>query len=482
MTVGSGTVQTPTRAEILGRIDRFPRWGLNAASIVTIGLGMLFVQYDIFNINVSFAQTCLQIIEACVDSSPDLFIGLPILVSLLGYGVGALTLGPLSDRFGRHSMLIVSMAITGLGSFYSMMSADEFHFAMSRFVTGIGVGADLAIINVFINEISPRRLRGKYTSSLFIMAAIGSALGVWLGLLLTTPATPWPNGLPVALATETFDQGWRWVYGVGAVLAIFSLLLRMALPESPRWLADRGRLEEAKRIVDAMEKRATRKEPLLPAEPEKTVEPINNQGFWASVRELFTSPRYLRRLIILSIVWLLAYVTIYGFSGAFTSVLIRQGFSTSEAGMISAIGLIGFILAALVARQLLDRVERKLWALIGTVITIAGAVVVIAGTGSALVIYLGAVILFFGQNLWVPAQYALTAESFPTRSRTTAYALADSIGHAGAGFGVFLLVPLISDWPLWATMFALIAFLFVAAIINLFAPATRNKSLEEISA
>ncbi|SJM60617.1 MFS transporter [Gulosibacter sp. 10] len=471
-----------TRAGVLSRIDRFPKWGLSATSVLTIGLGMLFVQYDIFNINVSFAQTCLQIIEACAASGPDQFVGLPIFVSLVGYAVGALTLGPLSDRFGRHSMLIISMLITGVGSLYSVLSPDEFHFAASRFVTGIGVGADLAIINVFINEISPRRLRGRYTSTMFIMAALGSALGVWLGLLLTTPATPWPDGLPFAAASESFDSGWRWVYGIGAILAVFSLLLRVALPESPRWLADRGRLEEADRVIDRMEERATRRLPLLPVDPEAMVEPASNAGVLAAIKELFSSRKYLGRLATLSVAWLLAYVTIYGFSGAFTSVLVRQGYTIGEAGIFSAVGLIGFIAAALVARQVVDHLERKYWMLIGTVITIIGILLVVAGGSSPVVVFIGAIVLFFGQNFWVPAQYALTAESFPTRSRTTAYALADSIGHAGAGLGVFLLVPVLSQLSLLWTMLGLVAFLLAASFVNFLAPSTKNKTLEEISA
>jgi putative MFS transporter len=113
-------------------------------------------------------------------------------MSLVGYGVGALVFGPLSDRFGRHSMLIAAMMATGLGSLYSMLSPNEPHFVLSRLITGIGVGADLAIINVFVSEISPRGVRGGYTSLLFIMAAFGSALGIWLGLFLTTPMGLWP--------------------------------------------------------------------------------------------------------------------------------------------------------------------------------------------------------------------------------------------------------------------------------------------------
>ncbi|GLY65220.1 MFS transporter [Amycolatopsis taiwanensis] len=481
------SVAALTRADVLGRVDRFPRWGLNRTSVLTIGLGMLFVQFDIFNINVSFVQTCVQIMERCEPTNADGFIGLPVFMSLVGYGVGALVLGALSDRFGRHSMLMASMMVTGLGSLYSMLSPSELHFVLSRLITGIGVGADLAIINVFVSEVSPRRERGRSTSLLFIMAAFGSALGIWLGLLLTTPMGPWPSALPFALASDSFTSGWRWIYGIGAVLAIVSLCLRISLPESPRWLVERGRLDEARQVVAEMEKIATRSAPLRAADHSQAAdhrreEVLDRSGSTsAALRELFSSPFYLRRLAILGLVWMLGYVTIYAFTGAFTSVLVRQGFSASEAGMVSAVGLVGFIIAAFVARGVVDRIERKWWMMIGAVITVAGALVVAFGGGSPLVMFLGAIVLFFGQNLWMPAQYALTAEVFPTRFRTTAYAIADSIGHIGGGLGVFLLVSVLGRLPLPGTMLGLVFFLVAGAFVNLLAPNTKAKNLEDLA-
>ncbi|MFS0894186.1 MFS transporter [Microbacterium sp. 179-I 3D3 NHS] len=467
---------------LLQRIDRFPRWGLSTLSVLTIGLGMLFVQYDIFNINVSFVQTCVQIIGGCTAATSDQFIGLPIFLSLLGYGVGALVLGPLSDRFGRHRLLIIAMVVTGLGSLYSTFAVDETHFALSRLITGIGIGADLAIINVYVSEVAPRRMRGRYTSVLFFMAALGSALGIWLGLFLTTPMTPWPEGLPFAVASDSFTSGWRWVYGVGAILAAVSLVLRIALPESPRWLISRGHHDQAAGVIARMEQLATRRSPLLPEDEQAKVPvPAQEMSTLRAIRELLTSPLYLRRLVVLGLAWLLGYITIYSFAGAFTSVLVRQGFSPAEAGIVSAVGLGGFLIAALVARSVVDRLERKWWMLVGALITVAGALVVAVGGGSPAIVFAGAVILFFGQNLWVPAQYALTAESFPTRFRTTAYALADSIGHVGGGLGVFLLVGVLSQLPLLGTLLGLVAFLVVGALLNLLAPRTRDQMLEEIS-
>lgn len=134
------------------------------------------------------------------------------------------------------------------------------NFNIARIITGVGIGAVLAIVNTYINEVAPRHSRAKYTTVIFVMSVIGALLGIWLGLILTTPSTPWPMGLPFALASKSF--GWRWMYGLGALLAFISVVLLSKLPESPRWLISQGRMADASAIVSDMELRAERHGPL----------------------------------------------------------------------------------------------------------------------------------------------------------------------------------------------------------------------------
>ena len=113
--------------------------------------------------------------------------GFVVLLNLIGYVIGALILSPLSDRFGRRDMLIVTLLITGLGSIFNALVTTYPQFALARFITGLGVGADLAIVNSYLNEVAPKNGRARYTSFLFVLAGIGTVLAVWLGLILTTP-------------------------------------------------------------------------------------------------------------------------------------------------------------------------------------------------------------------------------------------------------------------------------------------------------
>src|ERR687885_1029443 len=244
-THGAAPAARTSSRDVLARLDRIDTWSLPYMFIGVIGLGFLFTFYDIFDINVSFIQTCVALKPGCTPETALDALRTPVVLNLAGYVVGTLVLSPIADRVGRRNMLMVTMALTGLGSLYNALAPDYTQFVIARVITGMGIGADLAIVNTFVGEVAPRRSRAKFTSLIFVMSALGALLGIWLGLFLTTPPAPWPKGLSWAQAGPGFEDGWRWMYAVGALLAVIAILLRIKLPESPRWLLGRGRVEEA---------------------------------------------------------------------------------------------------------------------------------------------------------------------------------------------------------------------------------------------
>ncbi|HLG78982.1 MAG TPA: MFS transporter, partial [Ktedonobacteraceae bacterium] len=131
-----------TAAGIIARQDRIPVWTLSYLFIGIIGLGFLFTFFDIGDINVSFVETCMQIVPGCLPQTASRYIGLPVLLNLIGYMLGALVLSPLADRYGRRDLLVMTMVITGLGSLYTTFVSDYTNFIIARTITGIGVGAD----------------------------------------------------------------------------------------------------------------------------------------------------------------------------------------------------------------------------------------------------------------------------------------------------------------------------------------------------
>ncbi|HET7579209.1 MAG TPA: MFS transporter [Bacillales bacterium] len=460
--------------QVLSRLERIPVWSLPRVIMVVIGIGFLFTFYDIFDINVSFIQTSEAIIPGATAETAGNYIGLPVLMNLVGYVVGTLILSPIADRIGRRNMLLITMLITGLGSLYTAFTYDYTNFIIARAITGVGIGADLAVVNTYINEMAPRQSRAKYTAMIFIMSGLGALLGIWLGLWLTTPATPFPLGLPFALASESFDYGWRIMYVVGAVLALIGIIMRVRLPESPRWLVTAGREDEADQVVKNMEQLASERTTLPGVE---TVQFTTDQHSFP-YRTIFSNKTYLTRTILLLFVWLLSYVTVYSFSAGMTTLLVGLHYKPPEAGLIVAFGVFGMVISAIVSYYIGEKLERKWWIIISAILTLIGGVIVaLAGVNLGMAVF-GAIIVFFGFNLYVPMTYTWTTENFPTRARTSGFALVDGLGHIGGGIGLLAIAPLIPALGVLKGFLLIGLFLLVASIIALFGVRTRDKMLE----
>ncbi|MFF7705702.1 MFS transporter [Streptomyces lydicus] len=474
-------------AHIAARLDRLDVWSLSYLFIGIIGVGFLFTFYDIFDINVSWLQSCVQLHSGCTPANAGQPLKTVLLLNLAGYAIGTVILSPIADRIGRKRMLMATLVLTGLGSLYNALAPDYTNFVIARTLTGLGIGADLAIVNAYIGEVAPKNGRARYTSVVFAFSAVGAFLGGFIGLFLTTPAAPWPTGLPFAIAGPHLEgSGWRWAYGLGALLAAFGLLMRFELPESPRWLISRGHLDEAELVVRDMELRAGHKKLLPPVPPASSVLPAVSLDK-APLKELLGSGFYLRRVVLLLAMWLFAYATVYGFSSGYTVVLAgltkngKPVYSPPEAGLIAVIGVLGIIAAALFAAVFAERMDRRFWLPFGTVVTFFGCYITAIGGQHLYVAFLGSAIIFFGFDVWVGPTYALSAELFPTRARGTGFALVDGVGHLGGAFAILVIAPRLEHMSPLQAFLLIAAFQAVAAIILQFAPRTRNVPLEKVS-
>ena len=105
------------------------------------------------------------------------------MLNLAGYVIGTLVLSPIADTIGRRNMLLITMLITGAGSLYNALAPGYANFVIARVITGIGIGADLAIVNTYLGEVAPRRGRARYTAVILTLSA-------W--------ARSWASGRPAA--------------------------------------------------------------------------------------------------------------------------------------------------------------------------------------------------------------------------------------------------------------------------------------------
>jgi MFS family permease len=247
-------------------------------------------------------------------------------------------------------------------------------------------------------------------------------------------------------------------------------------------------VEEADNIVTRMEERARRKMSTLP--PPAAEIDVQSGATRIPYAEIFGNRLYLMRTILLVIVWFLGYVTVYSIAQGLTVLLDGLNYPPPESGMIAAFGTFGFIATAIFAYFVGEQLERKLWLPIAALLTLIGGILIaIAGPGNFGFAAVGAIITFFGFNLWVPMTYTWSTENYPTRARATGFALVDGVGHLGGGVGILFIAPLIPSLltslglktgPI--IIFVIIAaFLIVAAIIAQFGTATRRKRLDEVS-
>jgi predicted MFS family arabinose efflux permease len=269
------------------------------------------------------------------------------------------------------------------------------------------------------------------------------------------------------------------MYAIGALLALVGIALRMRLPESPRWLVGRGRTEEAAAVVNDMEAVAARHGPLAPVRDDVPVDTAATRPL--PLADLFINRMYTRRVVQLLSVWFLAYVTVFAFAAGFTTLLTSLKYPPPQAGLIVAIGAFGFLACALFAVAFAERLERKLWLPVGAIITVIGGVIVAEAGTSRTLAFIGAAIVFFGFNVWVPMTYTLSTESFPTRARVTGFGVVDGVGHVGGGIGVLLIAPLIPKLTVLEAFMLVSGFLVVAALLAQLSAATRGRHYEEIS-
>jgi sugar porter (SP) family MFS transporter len=154
----------------------------------------------------------------------------------LGAAAGALAAGPLTDRFGRKSLLIVDAGLYAAGSLLSAFTPNVAVLMIARTLIGLAIGADSAIATAYIAEYAPRNRRGALGMLQQWMITVGILMAYLVALLIFKV---WPHSAQ--------DVGWRFIFGLGAVPAILGLILRFEMPESPRWLLRKERWEDAQK-------------------------------------------------------------------------------------------------------------------------------------------------------------------------------------------------------------------------------------------
>ena len=281
----------------------------------------------------------------------------------------------------------------------------------------------------------------------------------------------------VPIAPFGFD-GWRWVVLLGAAGAIIVWFIRLRVPESPRWLAQHGQVEDAERVVAKIEARVAREygRPLPPPPPPIPVR-IHTK---ATFGELFQQP-YLSRAVMLAVFNFFQAIGYYGFNNWVPTLLIEKGIAVTQSLWYAFLIAIASPIAPLLAMMVVDKFERK-WLIVGAAIAIAICGMLFSQlTAVAGVVAFGVLITLAGQLMTV-SFHTYQTEVFPTGVRSRAAGLVYSFSRIGAALSGFLIAFLLRDFGVVGVFAGMTAcYLVVVIVISVFGPKTTGRRLDEIA-
>lgn len=442
----------------LARLDRVPLNAFHWKLLIISGLGWMFDAMDV--ILISFVLTPIKS-EFGLDATQT---GLVASAGFVGMFLGAAVSGRLADRYGRRVVFQVTLVVFSIGSLLSAAAPSFELLLAARIVTGLGLGGELPVVSTLVSEFAPRTSRGRFIVLLESFWAYGTILAGVVALLV----------LPA--------YGWRAAFLVGALPALYVAYLRRALPESPRYLAEHGRVPEADAVVRRVEREGggaliTVARPVAPARPAASGPAATGMN---GLGALF-GPRYARRTVMLWVLWFGITLTYYGMFTFLPSLFVARGFTVSQSNLYFFISTLAQVPGYFSAAWLVERLGRRP-TLVAYLVGSAFSALLFGNSGTLndAVAY-AAMLSFFNLGAW-GVVYTLSPELYPTALRATGAGTAAAIGRIGGIIGPFIVPTLALAYGQSAVFGLFMALLLVTAVaVALLSEETRGRSLEEIA-
>src|SRR5436190_3937530 len=460
--------------DIPARLDRLP-WS-RFHVLVMVALGVTWILDGLEVTIIGAIAPVLQNTQTLGLSAGE--IGAAGSAYIVGAVVGALLFGWLTDRFGRRLVFYVTLIVYLLGVLLTATSWSFWSFALFRAITGFGIGGEYAAINSAIDELVPARFRGRVDLMINGSYWVGAAMGSGATIILLDP-----HYLPIWL-------GWRFAFGIGAMLGLVVIFFRRWIPESPRWLLIHGHPAEAERILDDVE-RSVAAQALLPHDAPPTRVRTRTHTPWHQIWNTIVHEH--RRRSLLGFVLMLTQAFFYN-AIFFTYGLVLMRFydvPSENVGLYLLPFALGNLLGPFVIGHLFDTIGRK--PMITATYAIAGALLGLTGclfhagllTGQTQT--LAWTLIFFVASAAASSAYLTVSEIFPLEIRALAIALFYAVGTLAGGVGA----PLLFGWIIGTgSITALFIGYLVAAALMIFGaiiegwigvPAER-RSLEHVAA
>jgi putative MFS transporter len=452
-------------AAISARLDRLPPSRFVWRMVVLLSIGGFFEFYDLFF--TGYVAPGL-IRSGIYTATTKGFFGINGFASFVaaffaGLFVGTILFGFVADRYGRRNIFTFSLLWYTVCTVIMACQSTAGGINLWRFLAGVGIGVELVTIDTFIAELVPKTMRGRAfvinQTVQFSVIPVVAALSWWL-----VPQSPF--GI----------AGWRWVVLIGAVGAVVVWFLRRGIPESPRWLAQRGRMVDAERVMSSLEAAVAAEvgRPLPPPDPAPA--PLIRGSF----AEIWRTP-YLSRTVMLILFNIFQTVGYYGFANWVPTLLIKQGITVTNSLGYTFIIAIAAPFGPLLCYGMADRVERK-WLIVSAAFGVALFGLAFSQmTAAAAVILLG-IGLTLSNNIMSFSFHSYQTELYPTRIRALAVGFVYSWSRLSVVFMAFVIAYALENFGVFG-VFVLIAgsMAIVMLAIGIMGPKVSNRALEEIS-
>ncbi|MFJ6700626.1 MFS transporter [Streptomyces sp. NPDC091272] len=375
--------------------------------------------------------------------------------ALIGIFLGSVIVGWAADKIGRQRLYTYNFLLIAVASAAEFFVTGPTQLFVLRLLIGIGIGADYALGPTLVAEFVPRKYRGGLLASLTVMWTVGYVVAFFLG------------NYTVALG----DDAWRWLLASSCLPALAVVLLRLGVPESPRWLLARGRIEQARAVVRRLggdEGAFTSAHPVG----------VTNSAPAARYRDLF-GPTYWRRTafgVVFYNAQVIPYFAIYTF---LPLVLVKMGVGEQDTTSDGLLNL--FLLAgSLAGLWFVARTTRRaltIWSFAVLIATLAPmALWPEAPTALLFPLFLAFTFTMSGA---VNLDQVYPAELFPTALRSSGVGLLNGMSRIGSAIGTFLLPLSLEHFGFSPTMLVLTGVLAAGLAVSVaWAPETKNMALD----
>jgi MFS transporter, putative metabolite:H+ symporter len=454
---GAVTADGQLTAQLVARIERIPVSPFHMRARFVVGTATFFDAFD----GMTIAYIMPALIAAWKLKAVD--ISFMISTGYVGQIAGALFFGWLSERKGRMAALQWSVAVMSAFSLLCALSWDYNSLFVFRFIQGIGLGGEVPVAAAYINEIFKAKGRGRFVVLYEYLFIVGMFAASLLALLMVP------------------KLGWQSMFVLGTLPAVLIIFMRRGLPESPRWLATHGRMEEAEKVVARIEESASRggKVQLAPIVLREAMAAKKTR-----LKELFEG-RYLRRTLTVWVMWFGAYFLTYGLQTWFPALWTRHYHLTiSDALLWSTVTRAFSLVVNIIIAFNFDAIGRKVW-FTGAFFLSAVCLIGLWLLGPAtpfFTVYIITTIAVSSMGILSNALYAYNPELYPTRMRALGTSVSTSWLRISSAVGPIIVGSVMTAYSLNTVWLVFGLVVLISGIVTaLFAVETRNRVLEEVS-